>query len=58
MNLKVDFLLDDVCGDPRFSALLKKIGLKKLANPTHLSELDGLNNSGSKNRRFESSRAR
>jgi len=29
MNLKVDFLLDDVRDDPRFSALLKKMDLKK-----------------------------
>jgi len=29
VNMKVDFLLDDVRDDPRFSALLKKIGLHK-----------------------------
>jgi TolB-like protein len=29
MNMKVDFLLDDVRDDPRFSALLKKMGLHK-----------------------------
>ena len=29
MNLKVDFLLDDVRDDPRFAALLKKMGLHK-----------------------------
>jgi TolB-like protein len=29
MQLKVDFLLDDVRADPRFTALLKKTGLKK-----------------------------
>jgi hypothetical protein len=29
MNLKVDFLLNDVRDDPRFSNLLKKMNLKK-----------------------------
>jgi hypothetical protein len=29
MNLKVNFLLDDIRGDPRFSTLLKKMDLKK-----------------------------
>lgn len=29
VQLKVDFMADDVRDDPRFSALLKKIGLKK-----------------------------
>jgi len=58
MQLKFDFMLDDVRDDPRFSALLKKISLKKQANPTCLSEPDCLNNSGYKSQRFEPSHAR